>query len=460
MMYLSFPKKRFPKKRVNKSPVCFYIILSLCWMWQGCAPPILQTKEYTWKNELPSFEKKIDKDWYVLSKEPKKAKEEREQLGWCADKQLRTIHKQLSQLTKQCYKISGVVFKAAALDRGMYYAALSVGILGGTAVLAAPAVSLFAEKTPENQTTSLVLTVSGAAAISISSLWIRSLGVGESSNTGFKKATKLAKLIQGAEVEWLASVCKAPSLKVAQENAAGILKQMAKQCVPKISNVQINPDISSIVQKEQKSTQSIISRYQSLQRSVDAQRTLEDSDRLLKKYSKDIDAAYAQLLGSPSKERAQRLVALEVMCEKARAEHKRNQQLRAQLYQKSSESKIAPGGSWAGVCSPTSLQKLGGLSNRVQQQTTLTKSEERLKKLIQQIYVMKNSKPLKIVTKAGPDKLKELCLQADEAHKRVLAIRRSLPGSGNANLPPGAWYGICRSRYPKDFSSNKKEGSK
>ena len=447
------------KKEQRKSAQKRMSYLGL-WLFVGvlcsnCSVPLLQTRSYTWKNDTRALKpkKKITKNWYVLSTDPKKAVMEKEKLGWCGERKLLAVHNQLNHLTHQCVKVSSKFFRAAVSDRALYYSALSLGILGGTAVLVAPVASLVAEKTPTNQSTSLALTVAGAAAISVSSLWIRSLGVGKSSNVSFQKSTKLAKLIQSAEVAWLASVCKAPSLKIAMENASNILKQMAKQCVPKIPNVQINPDISNIVRKEQKSTQAIITRYQMLQNSMNAQKEVDKSNQLLEKYNKELEATYARLLSGSSPKYSQHLVALEVMCQKIKAEHNRNHQLQVQIAQRSGGSKLPPGG-WSGICSKVSLKKLKRLSARKEFESQLTKSQTKFKQLIPQIVTLHQKSTKLTIARPSTNKLKGLCLQTEQVYKRIKVLKSELNDNAvKRALPPGVWYGICKTHFPKIFST-------
>ena len=317
---------------------------------------------------------------------------------------------------------------------------LSLGMLGGAAVVAAPVFNVV--KVPNASVDpGIALTVTGASVAALSVLWIQVSQVGKISNDTFQKSTDLTKLIQESEVRWQTQVCHAETPKLARIQASNLLKALAGQCVKTVPKVKVNPDIFKQINQQQDNISSTLRKYNALQQQMERREARNQSRSKLKRLSNAIEQLQhsTHTMGGPRLH--QQLNALESLCVQARSEYKRLQALR------SSTAANVGGGSWEGICSSLEIRR-----QRIQKSSIVHKlrqSQTRLQTLVQRITLLQKKLVQEDRQKAGPRR-KRLerrqllaCFQARTEHKRLQALQTQW-NTNTKPLPPGSWAGSCR----------------
>lgn len=358
------------------------------------------------------------------------------QLGFCQDASLRPFLGELKKLTRNCVELAHTLHRVASGARIRYNSLIVLGMIGGSAVLAAPVFSVV--KIPDTTfDPGIALTVIGASVSAVALLWIQVGQPGDISNKTFKKYTDLIRLLQNAEIEWQNKVCRGDNRKVAQLNATIILKGLAQQCVKEVPKVDINPELFKKISEQQNGVSSILTKYQQVSDHMEQRKEREESRQHLKALIKKLQRTQAKLQSATGEDAIQLKQTLESLCAQAKSEHKRLQSLR----QKPKQAQ----GSWSGICRSLKVYE------KHAQQRSIAKaykeSQQELKRLRKRIALHRQK-----IERSKEDKarttskriLKLVCAQALQEHSRMSALWAQLHSQPSTKTPPGSWRGTCR----------------
>jgi cell fate (sporulation/competence/biofilm development) regulator YlbF (YheA/YmcA/DUF963 family) len=423
--------------RLSKGFV-FIALVALSSSITGClSGPPMRTRSYTWRAKLYQQEQPKT-DWFVPPNTKQQQAQHHKRWKLCAQPSMRPYLEDLKKLTRRCVELHHMYHSAGATHRVGYIALLSLGMIGGAAIVSAPVFNVV--KIPDTSIDpSIVLTAAGASVTAFSVLWIQTSGIGTTSNDAFQKSADLAKLIQESEVRWQNQVCHAKHTKVARAQATNLLKALASQCVKTIPKVKVNPDIFKQINRQQDNIQTTLRKYNALQQQIEQREAQRQSRKKLQELVGKIEALQGSLHNLGSARLHQRYNALESLCEQARSEHKRLQSLQG--------GTKTEAGSWEGICRSLAKQRQRLQGNALVHR--VRNSEQRLQALITRITSLQAQSTQTTAKKDKEqhsnltNKMLLACYQAKSEYERLQALRIQW-NPQNKPLPPGSWAGSCK----------------